>query len=58
MIPIVLHHGFMGIGDIVLGPLKLSYFRGIDRALAERGHPLIVSRVHPTGSIERARRAA
>jgi triacylglycerol lipase len=52
MIPIILHHGFMGVGDIRLGPLKLSYFRGIDRAIAERGHPLIVPHVHPTGSIE------
>ena len=29
-----------------------AIFRGIDRALAERGHPLVVSRVHPTGSVE------
>ena len=52
MIPIVLHHGFMGIGDIKVGPVKLSYFRGIDRAIGERGHPVIVPHVHPTGSIE------
>jgi triacylglycerol lipase len=54
--PIVLHHGLFGVGDIKIGPIKLSYFRGIDRAIAQRGHPLIVSRVHPTGSIERRAR--
>jgi triacylglycerol lipase len=52
MIPIVLHHGFMGLGDIRIGPVKISYFRGIDRAIQRRGHPLILPRVHPTGSIE------
>jgi triacylglycerol lipase len=53
MTPIVLHHGLFGFGDIGIGPVKLHYFRGIDRAIQTRGHPLIVSRVHPTGSIER-----
>jgi len=48
----VLHHGLLGSGDISLGPVKLSYFRNIDRAIAQQGHPVIVSRVHPTGSIE------
>ncbi len=52
MIPVVLHHGFMGLGDIKLGPVKLSYFRGIDRAISERGHAVIVPHVHPTGSVE------
>src|SRR2546421_12463486 len=52
MLPIVLHHGLLGFGDIQIGPLKLAYFRGIDKAIRERGHPLIISRVHPTGSIE------
>ena len=52
MNPIVLHHGLFGFGDIALGPVKIAYFRGIDRAIMARGHPLIVSRVHPTGSIE------
>jgi len=56
MLPVILHHGFLGTGDIKLGPVKLSYFRGIDRAIASRGHPLIVTRVHPTGSIERRAR--
>ena len=52
MIPIVLHHGFMGFGDVGVGPVKLSYFRGIDRMIRGRGHPLIVSRVSPSGPIE------
>jgi triacylglycerol lipase len=52
MLPIVLHHGLLGSGDIAIGPVRLSYFRGIDRAIASRGHPIIVSRVHPTGPIE------
>jgi triacylglycerol lipase len=56
MIPIVLQHGLFGFGEFQFGSLKMSYFRGIDRALADRGHPVIVSRVHPTGSI--AHRAA
>ena len=52
VIPIVLHHGFMGFGDVAVGPLKLAYFRGIDRAIRARGHTLLVTKVHPTGSIE------
>src|SRR3954463_15250142 len=52
MTPIVLHHGLLGFGDIGVGPVKIKYFRGIDRALRERGHDVIVTRVHPTGSIE------
>jgi triacylglycerol lipase len=52
MLPIVLHHGIFGFGNFRIGKLKLSYFAGgIERALAERGHPLIVSRVHPTAGI-------
>jgi len=56
VLPVVLHHGLMGFGDISVGPIKIPYFRGIDRALRERGHGLIISRVHPTGSIERRAR--
>lgn len=48
--PIVLHHGFMGF-QFKAGPLNWSYFRDIDRALAEDGYPLIVPRVHPTAGI-------
>ena len=50
-IPIVLHHGLLGFGDIQLGPIKLAYFRRIDRAIANRGHPVIVTRVHPTAGV-------
>jgi triacylglycerol lipase len=50
--PIVLSHGLFGFGELSLGKLKLSYFNRIDRALQERGFPLIITRVHPTGSIE------
>jgi triacylglycerol lipase len=56
MLPVVLHHGLLGTGDLHFGPLKISYFRGIDRAIKELGHPLLVTRVHPTSSI--ANRAA
>jgi triacylglycerol lipase len=55
MTPLVLHHGFMGL-QFRAGPLNWSYFRGIDRALADEGYPLIVSRVHPTAGIERRAR--
>jgi triacylglycerol lipase len=50
--PIVLHHGLLGTGDVQVGPLRFAYFRGIDRAIRDRGHPLVVTRVHPTGPIE------
>ena len=56
MTPIVLQHGLFGFSDIGVGKLKLTYFNRIDRAIAARGHPLIIPRVHPTGSI--AKRAA
>lgn len=52
MRPVVLHHGLFGTDRLTLGPLSLSYFRGIDRAISRRGHPLIVTRVHPSSSIE------
>src|SRR6187399_128561 len=52
MTPIVLQHGLFGFSEVSVGKLRLSYFHKIDKALKERGHPLIVSRVHPTGSIK------
>src|SRR4051794_19725180 len=52
MTPIVLQHGLFGFGEIEIGKLKFSYFNKIDRALEKLGHPVIVSRVHPTGPIE------
>jgi triacylglycerol lipase len=53
MTPIVLQHGLFGFGEVQFGSFKLGYFHGIDRAIGERGHPVIISRVHPTGSIQR-----
>jgi triacylglycerol lipase len=51
MIPVVLHHGFMGL-EFRAGPLNLfSNFRGVDRAISDLGHPIIVSRVHPTAGV-------
>jgi len=53
MIPVVLHHGLFGFGNLAVGPLRIRYFAGgIERAIADRGHPLIVGRAHPTGPIE------
>ena len=51
MIPVVLHHGFFGFGNFEVGPFRYSYFHKVDRAIADRGHPLIISRVHPTAGI-------
>ncbi len=52
MTPLLFHHGLFGFGNVRLGPLRMNYFHGVDEAVAELGHPVIVSRVHPTGSIE------
>jgi len=51
MIPVVLHHGLFGSDELRLGPLRRSYFHKIDHAIAERGHLVIASRVHPTASV-------
>ncbi|MDB5296984.1 MAG: thioesterase [Phycisphaerales bacterium] len=53
MLPLVLHHGFAGTPGLTVGPWRSNYFRGIDRALAAGGRPVIVPRVHPTAGIER-----
>ncbi len=52
MLPVVLHHGLFGTGDVRVGPVTISYFRGIDRAITARGHPLIVTKVHPSSTVE------
>ncbi|MCS7033779.1 MAG: hypothetical protein NZ561_07260 [Phycisphaerae bacterium] len=53
MTPIVLHHGLFGFGNVQLGPIPIRYYSGgIERIIAERGHPLILARCHPTGPIE------
>jgi triacylglycerol lipase len=51
--PILLHHGLFGFGNFRVGPIPIRYFSGgIERAIIERGHPLILGRAHPTGAIE------
>ena len=52
MAPVVLHHGLFGTGNVKVGPLTIRYFRGIEQAIADRGHPVIVTRVHPTHLVE------
>lgn len=56
MLPVVLHHGFFGVMNFHLGPVNIGYFVGIDRAIVERGQRVMITHVHPTGSI--ARRAS
>jgi triacylglycerol lipase len=56
MTPIVLHHGLILPGNLRVGPVTIGSFVGIDRVLAERGHPLILTQVHPTAGV--AHRAA
>lgn len=56
MIPVVLHHGLFGLGDLRVGPLRMSYFHKIDRAIAARGHLVISTRVHPTASVAKRAR--
>jgi triacylglycerol lipase len=52
MLPVVLHHGIFGVLNFKIGNLKLSTFGGgIEQAIAGRGHPLIVTKVHPTAGI-------
>jgi len=52
MLPVVLHHGFFGFLNFKFGHLKLSTFSGgIEEAIAGRGHPVIVTKVHPTAGI-------
>ena len=56
MVPVVLHHGLFGFGELSAGPLKVSYFGSIARAISALGHPVVVSGVHPTaGVVTRAR---
>jgi triacylglycerol lipase len=56
MLPIALCHGLFGYDQLTFGPMRHHYWRGIDRALARLGHPVIVTRVSPAGGI--VRRAA
>jgi triacylglycerol lipase len=52
MTPIVLHHGLMGYDELRLGPVRMPYFKNIDRAVGSRGNPVIISCVHPTAGIQ------
>jgi len=56
VIPIVLHHGFLAFGQIRLGGLRVTNFRRIHTAIAQRGHRVIMENVHPTASIDRRAR--
>src|SRR5687768_3903602 len=56
MTPIILHHGLILPGNVRVGPVTIGSFVGIDRVLAERGYPLVLTQVHPTAGV--ARRAA
>jgi triacylglycerol lipase len=52
MLPVLLHHGILGSDRVKIGPIGWSYFGGgIEQAIAARGHPVICTRVSPTGSI-------
>ena len=54
MIPVVLHHGVLGLSNLRIGRLRFPYFRGgIETAIRDRGHPLITPQVHPTAGIAR-----
>ncbi len=57
--PIVLAHGVAGHGNLGVGPLRHGYFYGIERALANAGHPTLVTAVAPLGPVAaRAERLA
>ncbi|MDB5318839.1 MAG: thioesterase, partial [Phycisphaerales bacterium] len=55
-LPVILHHGLFGYDSVGVGKFRWAYFQGIDKALRRAGHPVIVTKVHPTGGI--AKRAA
>lgn len=49
----VLHHGFLGLGNVSVGRFRLRYFAGgIEPALTAAGFAVVPTRVHPTASIE------
>jgi triacylglycerol lipase len=57
MLPVVLHHGIFNVLSFKLGKFRFSTFStAVENAIAARGHPLIISKVHPTAGI--ATRAA
>lgn len=50
-LPIVLHHGLFGYDQVGLDRFRWAYFQGIDKALRKAGHPVILTKVHPTGGV-------
>jgi triacylglycerol lipase len=50
---IILHHGLFGYNRLQLGPVRVRYWDGIPRAIAEAGYPVVVTQVHPTAGIVR-----
>jgi triacylglycerol lipase len=52
MTPVVLAHGIFGFAAAKLGRLEYRYFGEIERAIQQRGHPVLVPSVHPIASIE------
>jgi triacylglycerol lipase len=52
-LPVILHHGLFGYRSVGVGKLRWAYFQGIDKALRRAGHPIIVTKVHPTGGVAR-----
>jgi triacylglycerol lipase len=53
VIPIVLHHGFLSGEGVTLAnlPGAKTFSSSIERVITDRGHPLIITRVHPVQSI-------
>jgi triacylglycerol lipase len=56
MATIVLCHGLMGYDELRLGPIRHTYWGGIDDALRAAGHHVVVTKTCPTGSIVRRAR--
>lgn len=53
MIPVVLAHGFCGFASARLGRLEYRYFGEIERAIQQRGHPVLVPGVAPLAPVAR-----
>lgn len=52
MFPVVLHHGLLGLNVQIGGKRLWRYWAGgIEESIRDAGHALLVSQVHPTGSI-------
>jgi triacylglycerol lipase len=51
--PIILHHGFMDVLNLRVGKRGVYSFVGLERMLGEAGRPAVLTRVHPTASVQR-----